>query len=209
MTLLLALVRHGVTDWNEQGRLIGRSEIGVNERGQTQAHAIADALAGLRLDALLASPQRRAQQTAAAIAAAQGLSVVTEPALAEVWVGRWQGKTYDELRGDPDAIRYAADGTHVCAAVEDAASVQRRVVGVLERLRDGSRGSQVCLVSHGDPIRLLLSHCLGADLGTFRRLHVKPGSLSLVRVGARGAHVLSVNWLPSGEGGAVPPLWER
>jgi broad specificity phosphatase PhoE len=197
MDVFLAMVRHGVTDWNEQGRLLGRAEIGLNARGRAQAAAMAAALAERRLDAVLASPQRRALETATPIAAVHGLAVRTEPGLAEVWVGRWQGKTYDELRAEPDALRYAADGTHLCDTIEDAAAVQRRAVAVLERLRGGSDGTQVCVVSHGDPIRLLLAHCLGAELAEFRRLRVDPGSLSLVRLDGHGAEVLTVNWRPS------------
>jgi broad specificity phosphatase PhoE len=195
-----------VTDWNEQGRLLGRAEIELNERGRAQAAALAAALREWRLDAVLASPQRRAQETAAPIAAAHGLGVVTEPDLAEVWVGRWQGRTYDDLRDDPDAMRYAADGTHECAVIEDAPSVQRRVVASLERLRAGASGSHVCLVSHGDPIRLLLAYCLGTELAAFRRLRVDPGSLSLVRCGRERIEVLSVNRRPPAD--CAGPAWE-
>lgn len=197
MDVFLAMVRHGVTDWNEQGRLLGRAEIELNARGRAQAAAMAAALAGRRLDAVLASPQRRAQETATPIAAAHGLAVQIEPGLAEVWVGRWQGKTYDELRAEPDALRYAADGTHLCETIEDAGAVQRRVLAVLERLRAGSCGTRVCAVSHGDPIRVLLAHCFGTELADFRRLRVDPGSLSLVRLDGQGAEVLTVNWRPS------------
>jgi broad specificity phosphatase PhoE len=194
--VVLVLVRHGVTDWNEQGRLLGRAEIGLNERGRAQAAAVASALAGRRFDAVLSSPQRRARETAAPIAAAHGIEVVTAPELAEVWVGHWQGKTYTELAEHPDAVRYAADGTHQCAAIEDAASVQERVVALLDRLRGGGTGSYLCLVSHGDPLRLLLTHCLGAELAAFRRLRIDPGSVSRVRLEAQGASVLGVNWRP-------------
>jgi len=147
----------------------------------------------------LSSPQRRARETAAPIAAAHGLEMVIAPELAEVWVGHWQGKTYTELAEDPDAVRYAADGMHECAAIEDAASVQRRVVALLERVRSGALGSHLCLVSHGDPLRLMLTYCLGAELAAFRRLRVGPGSVSRVRLGARGADVLNVNWRPASE----------
>jgi broad specificity phosphatase PhoE len=145
---------------------------------------------------VLTSPQRRAQQTAAPIAAAHALAVQTEPDLSEVWVGHWQGQTYAELGADLDAARYATDATHQCAAIEDAGSVQQRVVAVLDRLATGERGRRLCLVSHGDPIRLLLVHCLGAELAAFRRLHVAPGSISVVRVGAQRREVLAVNWRP-------------
>ena len=198
-SVVLVLVRHGATDWNEQGRLLGRAEIGLNVRGRAQAALLASSLVGRRFDAVLSSPQRRARETAAPIAAAHGIEVVTAPELAEVWVGHWQGKTYAELAEHPDAVRYAADGMHECAAIEDAASVQRRIVALLERLRGGGSGSHLCLVSHGDPLRLLLTHCLGAELGAFRRLRIGLGSISRVRLETQGASVLSVNWRPPTE----------
>jgi len=197
--VVLVLVRHGATDWNEQGRLLGRAEIGLNARGRAQAAALVGSLVGRRFDAVLSSPQRRARETAAPIAAAHGVEVVSTPELAEVWVGHWQGKTYAELAEHPDAVRYAADGTHECAAIEDAASVQRRIVALLERLRGGGSGSHLCLVSHGDPLRLLLTHCLGAELGAFRRLRISLGSISRVRLETEGASVLGVNWRPPTE----------
>ena len=47
MPRLLLLVRHGLTDWNEQGRLLGRSDVPLNERGRTQAEVLGDALSSL------------------------------------------------------------------------------------------------------------------------------------------------------------------
>ena len=43
----LILVRHGLTDWNEQGRLMGRSDIELNAQGQAQVQAVAAALRAL------------------------------------------------------------------------------------------------------------------------------------------------------------------
>jgi len=40
----LFLVRHGVTDWNETGRLMGRIDVGLNARGRAEADAAAQAL---------------------------------------------------------------------------------------------------------------------------------------------------------------------
>jgi probable phosphoglycerate mutase len=194
MSLLVALVRHGLTDWNEQGRVMGRCDVALNERGQAQAAAAASALATPRLDTVLASPQRRAQETASAIAAPHGLPVTTEEDLAEVWVGRWQGHSFEELREDPDVAHYLRDASHRCEAIEGAASVQRRVVAVLDRLRAGAPRGRACVVSHGDPIRLLLAHCLDTPLAGFRRLHVAPGSISIVRLSGRQPQVLGINW---------------
>ncbi len=195
--MLLLLVRHGLTDWNESGRLLGRIDIGLNARGQRQADALGAALADYGIETLLASPQRRTQETAAAIAAATGLTIRTEPALDEVWLGpQWQGRTFAELAGDPDIRRMAADPTHECDAIEPAASVRDRVARLVEEMQRQHEGATVALVSHGDPLRILIGHHLGMELGCLRRLTVSPGSLSALAVSSRGARLFLLNWRP-------------
>jgi probable phosphoglycerate mutase len=79
------LLRHAEPDWTPGG---GRS---VNDPpltpfGVEQARASAKRLASESLDAIYASPYRRAQETAAALSAATGLRVATVPGLAEIGV---------------------------------------------------------------------------------------------------------------------------
>jgi broad specificity phosphatase PhoE len=192
----LILVRHGLTDWNEQGRLMGRSDVELNASGLAQAQAVADALCAMTVRSIVASPQRRAQQTAECIARPHQRAVQTEAALAEVWLGRWQGLTWNDVGGDPDAVRYLADPMHVTDAVESSAAVHARVVGFVETLRSSADVSLV-LVSHGDPLRILLAHYLSMPLASFRRLETAPGSVSLLRFGPNGGvHVVLLNWRP-------------
>lgn len=189
----LVLVRHGLTDWNEQGRLLGRNPIPLNERGQAQAERAARALSELSIEAVYTSPQRRTRQTAEAIAGALELSVKTEAGLDEVWLGRWQGKLVRELRGDPDLEKYIEDPTYVCDAIEPAVEVQKRIVGFVERLRSENEVGNFVLVSHGDPLRLLVVHYLSAPLASFRRLEIENGSVSVLRFTPRGPRLLILN----------------
>jgi broad specificity phosphatase PhoE len=195
--MLLLLVRHGLTDWNESGRLLGRTDIGLNARGRAQAAAVAQALAEAGADRLLSSPRRRTQETAAAIGEAAGLAIQTEAALDEVWLApRWQGRTFAELADDPDIRRYLADPTHRCDAMEPAAAVRDRVVHLVDRLQGEREGQTAMLVSHGDPLRLLVSHHLGMALGDFRRLTVSPGSVTVLGTSARSSRLFLLNWKP-------------
>jgi broad specificity phosphatase PhoE len=57
-------------------------------------------------------------------------------------------------------------------------------------------GATAALVSHGDPLRILLAHHLGLDLGGFRRLTVSPGSVSVLTISSRGARLFLLNWRP-------------
>lgn len=197
-SLDLVLVRHGKTDWNEQGKLMGWESIGLNSRGRSQARAVARALARLPLRAVIASPQQRAQETAALIAATHGIEVQTDTDLAEVWVGEWQGKTFSELAGDPHIVRYYMDPTYVCDAIEPMEKVRDRVVRVAERLNKTEGGGAIVLVSHGDPLRALLSVIMGLPLAMVRSFTVSTGSISIVRYGTWRTRVALLNWRPGG-----------
>jgi broad specificity phosphatase PhoE len=195
----LVLVRHGVTDWNESGRLMGRLDIALNERGVRQAEAVARALQGLQPDAIVASPQRRTHQTAATIAATVGTTVTLDDNLAEVWVGAWEGRPWAELQNDPDVAAYLSDPLYRCAAVEPCTAVRDRVVAAVTawRQRVGDTATLV-FVSHGDPLRILAAHCMGLDVAHFRRLEIAPGSLSVVDAPAGHAgRVLVLNFQPT------------
>lgn len=180
---------------------MGRSSIGLNGRGRAQARAVAEALRGTELKTVFASPQERAQETATCIAAPRGLTVSVEPEMAEVWLGRWQGKTFSELQGDPDLPRAFSDPYFVSEAIEPSFEVQKRVVAFVERLRESADGA-VLLVSHGDPLRVLLAQYLSIPLTEFRRLVVSTGSISLLRFEPRGPRLLLLNWKPTLD----PPL---
>jgi broad specificity phosphatase PhoE len=151
-------------------------------------------LSKLSIEAVYSSPQRRTQQTAEVIARALELTVETEEGLDEVWLGHWQGKLVSELRGDPDLEKTIEDPTYVCDAIEPAVEVQKRVVDFAERLRAEKEAGNYVLVSHGDPLRLLITHYLSTELASFRRLEIENGSVSVLRFTPRGPRLLLLNW---------------
>ena len=172
----LILVRHGLTDWNENGRLMGRSDVELNARGRTQAERVARALAPRAIDAIYSSPQVRARQTAAPLAGALDLDIdkdiVVEPDFDEVWLSdAWKGKTVSELTGDEDLERIIEDPKYRCDAIEPIAEVQTCTVLACERLRERHAGGSVVVVSHGDPLRVIVAHYLGLTSRCFAALH--------------------------------------
>ena len=201
----LVLLRHGQTDWNESGHLMGRSDaMGINERGRAQTEALAEALGGRRPDLVLSSPRRRTRETAEVLAAPHGVPVELDDALDEVWLGeRWQGRTFVEIATDPDAARWHGDPLYRSDVIECAADVQARVVPVLGRVRALPAKSLTVAVSHGDPLRLLIAHVLGMALGDYRRFAVPPGSLSVLEVEPEGARLLALAWRPDPLGPAL------
>lgn len=60
----ICLVRHGETDWNACGRLQGKTDIPLNDKGRTQANQCGMYLAKSDWDVIISSPLKRAVETA-------------------------------------------------------------------------------------------------------------------------------------------------
>jgi len=109
-------IRHGETDWNVGGRLQGRRDVPLNARGRAQAAHCGEILGDLLardnrgpadVD-YVSSPLARASATMELIRPALGLPVEgyrTEPLLAEISFGEWEGFTINQLHTrDPQRI---------------------------------------------------------------------------------------------------------
>jgi broad specificity phosphatase PhoE len=92
----LYLARHGETDLNIDERYQGISDAPLNARGLAQARALAEALPQ-GITHIVASPLRRALQTAQAVAVARGLPVTTMAGLREKDFGAFDGLTPTEV----------------------------------------------------------------------------------------------------------------
>jgi broad specificity phosphatase PhoE len=194
----LFLVRHGLTDWNVARKLIGRNDIGLNPEGRAQAEAAAEALRSFPVRAVFSSPQTRALETASPIASAHGLEVEVDPGFDEVWLdAAWQGKTVEELRGEPDMERFLSDPTRPSSHIEPIEDVRSRAVAAVERRKLEHPTGTIVVVSHGDPLRAVVAHYSGLPLASLRRLLIDNGSVSVLRFRSRGPQLAALNWKPS------------
>ena len=101
------LLRHGETEWNNAGRIQGQLNSPLTALGQDQARRQAQLLQPIRsalgAHRLWTSHLGRAQQTAQLAFA--GDPFTTDPRLAEIDCGRWEGTTdADRQKADPDII---------------------------------------------------------------------------------------------------------
>jgi broad specificity phosphatase PhoE len=193
MTLRFHLIRHA--SYPLAGvALGGRAEHPLDERGRHQAEGLAGRLAGAELAAVYTSPQRRAQETAAPIAARHGLVPVVDAALAEMDFGQWTGCRFDDLAADPAWQRFnAARSLTRIPGGETMLEVQARLAGFALRLRGRHPDGVVAAVSHADPLRALLCWLLGMPLDQFARLEIEPAGMAVVALDDWGARLLELH----------------
>lgn len=165
-TRRLVVVRHGVTDWNREGRFQGHLDPALSDVGRHEAVLVAERLAAdadLRPDRIVSSSLTRAMETAEAIGSVIGLDVEGDRRLIEIGQGEWEGRTHAELeRSDADRYRAwrEASGIRQPPGGEPIASAAARVQGLLEEL-SAADPATVCLVSHGGTLRVLAHLVLG------------------------------------------------
>ncbi|MFI0778390.1 histidine phosphatase family protein [Streptomyces sp. NPDC021212] len=152
----LLLVRHGQTTSNVRHALdTDMPGAELTALGQQQAERLVERLAAERIDALYASPLRRAQQTAAPLARERGLDVVVREGVRELIAGDL------EMREDTESVQlylktvmaWAAGQTDLrMPGGQTGEEALARYDEVIEEIA-ASGAEHVTVVSHGASIR--------------------------------------------------------
>ena len=196
LTLRLILARHGQTEWNIQRRYQGQTDIPLNETGYQQAAALARCLADIDLDAIYASPLKRATSTAQVIAQPHGQPVLPEPRLREMSFGRWGGMTFSEIQEhEPERVAaWMADPMHIPPPEgETLAQVTARVQSALNDVLQTHPQGTVLWVAHGGALRVLLNLALGLEPQGHWRFRISVASLAELWFYDSGATLTRLN----------------
>jgi probable phosphoglycerate mutase len=196
---LLLLIRHGENDFTIKHKLAGYTpNVHLNERGQSQAQALADALKEVPIKAIYSSPLERAVETATPIAAARELEIQNEAGLLETNVGKWQGRSLAALRLQKHwKVVQNAPSRAQFPEGETFYECQTRIVAALDSIsRKYKPQDIVACVFHADPIKLAIAHYIGLPLDHFQRLSCDTGSLTALYVNESGANLIKLNQRP-------------
>jgi broad specificity phosphatase PhoE len=146
------------------------------------------------MQAIYTSPLERALETAEILGKPHGLSPVIREDLGELRFGEWEGKTFEELSHDPRWASFNTTRSLVRApGGELMIEAQTRMIREIESLRDRHQKETVAVVSHLDPLRSFLAHCLGMPLDLLLRFEINPCSVSIVRYFDDEPRVLCIN----------------
>ena len=180
---LLALLRHGKTEWNESGRMQGRHDtmLTAQTRATLVALCLPPELSGF---AWLTSPLRRAIDTASLLGIADAKS---DPRLVEMDWGDWEGRTLAELRagrGETMAEREAEGLDFKPPGGESPREVQARLAPLLAEI--AASGQPVGAVTHKGVIRAILALATAWDMRGKAPFHLDWGAIHLFELDRDG-----------------------
>lgn len=183
---MLILVRHGRTEANASGLLLGRLDPALDDLGALQARALRDAVGPV--ERVITSPLTRTRQTAAQL----GGDVEVDD--------RWIELDYGDLDGTPTRDvppdlwrRWRADVDFAPPGGESFRQLGQRIGEACAELADDASARDVAVVTHVSPIKAAVAWALGANEDLAWRLYVAPASISRIAITPTGAVLHSFN----------------
>lgn len=187
---MLIFLRHGRTAANEAGLLQGRLNQDLDDLGREQAQAatahITDAVG--KIDAVVASPLKRAQQTASAF----GLDVETDERFIELSYGIYEGVPHADV---PSEVwqTWRNDYSYVPEGGESLAALDGRVREACNDLVERGAKENVVVVSHVSPMKSAVAWALGVDIGISWNCHLDHAAICRIAIRGRRPVLLTFN----------------
>lgn len=159
-TTKLYLIRHGETEQNKAGILMGSTDTPLNDHGRQQAAALRERVNALEVDSIFSSPLSRAVETATLVFGEEA-PIITDSSLQEFHFGEWEGLHYSEIaRLYPEVWKLWLKDWELTRIPggEAFSAFKQRVIHFVEEVVSYHPGKRVAVVSHGGCIRSLLAH---------------------------------------------------
>ncbi len=161
MVTRLVLIRHGITQWNREGRYCGCKDIGLSREGVLQAKRLAKKLEFDKFDKIYSSDKKRALQTARIIFNKAKITKVS--GLREINFGALEGLRHKEIMKKYALVykKWLDDPYQVCIPGQEPISVfKKRVNKAIKNIASVNSGKNLAIVCHGGVIAIFISSIL-------------------------------------------------
>lgn len=180
------LMRHGHSQANQQGVIVSSPErgitaFGLSELGEQQLAQLVAAWPWPVPTRVVHSDFLRTSQTAARVAANFALEPSVDTRLRERHFGELEGQGDDRYPGV--WAMDAEDSEHRYHQVEALSAVASRMRAVIDEWEQKVSGETIVLVSHGDPLQILLTALANKPLTQHREQQaLLPASITQVGI---------------------------
>lgn len=152
------LLRHGLTQGNEEGRYIGRTDLPLSDNGRLQLMQMSQQYSYPYAENFFCSPMERCKESLSILYPGSEPEIV--PDLRECDFGAYEGRSFDELQDDPDYEKWSTGGGRVAPPEgEGSVDFQNRCCAAFEGIVDGllhSGRRSALIMAHGGTIMSIL-----------------------------------------------------
>jgi probable phosphoglycerate mutase len=163
----LIFVRHAEAVGNKIREFHGWTDENITERGHLQAKQVAQRLKDTKIDVIYSSILKRTMETAGYISRQKNLPIISREDLKEINGGLWEGMRWEDLPIDyPKEYDTWENRPHIHQMPEGESmeSFQQRQINAILDIISKEDSENICIVSHGTAIRVLLCWFKGMPL---------------------------------------------
>ncbi len=192
--MLIHLVRHASTEWNEKRLWQGRKDLPLSDRGREEARSLAFRFVSRPIDRIYSSPLKRALETAKEISLPHNLEIEVLEDLKEADFSRWEGRPGDEVKREEAEIyeMWATDPNIQIDGIEPVSRVHDRALRSLNYILENG-GDEVVVVTHAMVLRAMVCHVLKAPIESFREFLLANASVTTVTFNDSWLRLISLN----------------
>lgn len=188
----LWLFRHPELDAPFQSRAVGAGPAETSRRGRAQVLQWFDWLEPVPVAAVFASPQPQCLEPAKGIAAQKHVACTPDARLRDQEMGRWQGRTWDEVMREEDAaVRtfFAEFGEARAPGGESLGDAVERMLSWWTETMPHVLGKHVAVVVPGSLLSGFAAAMLGMRLSRCVSLNLPHGGLGVLDVFQNGVRI--------------------
>ncbi len=194
---LLALLRHGKTIWNEEGRIQGHKDTPLSPEGILQVQAWAAFLSNHTIHHIIASDLGRVRETVALLQKQlDNVSVEWNPALREQAWGHWEGRSFAELKeteAEMLAAQIRAGWDFRPPGGESRREVLQRALPEIQNIVQQHPGRKILIVCHEGIVKSLIYHLAKRDFLPDEKKLLQKRDLHLLQGNGKELSIAALN----------------
>ena len=162
----ILLIRPGVTEYDQQGRIQGTLDIPLCEDGRRQVEAMVEELRSQPITAIYTSPCQAAEQTAEALGEALDVKVKSLDSLQNLDHGLWQGMLVRDVKTKQPRVyrQWQEQPQTVCPPQgETVVDAEERLEAAVVKLTKKYKAEGLVAVVLPEPAASVLRHVLRHD----------------------------------------------
>lgn len=192
----LILLRHGQTNWNKEGRYQGQIDTDLSELGVEQAKKLGLGLKNIKIDIFIASPLKRAYETACESAKYHNKEVLKDERLLEINHGTWEGKLSSEVQNfDGELLKMWKNTPHLVQMPngENLEDVRKRSVEAILDYAKKYDGKTVAVFAHDAVNKVLISHFINAPISSFWNILQDNTCINVLEISENSSKIVTLN----------------
>ncbi len=154
--MYLYVIRHGLTEWNVEKKLLSYTDIPLNEIGIKQCQEAEKLVKNLDYDIVFCSPKLRTKMTLEIINS-KNIPVIYDDRLVERDAGDLEGIDVNSF----DYESYWTLGKDVLKNSENIIKCQNRVYELLDEIKNKYKDKNVLIVTHNGVCRMIYTYFNG------------------------------------------------